>query len=138
MAEYAKELTAEILGDRSYPIGYPIGEVYELAEALWQRDSSAIAEEFQDAAYACQMYVWQRLGMNAPVLFAGFAIRKFRERNNAWKAMFEAKGIAFDLRYLVGGSNFAKPAKIIAAFNLAGVTVSEEEAGDLSRMAQSL
>lgn len=134
--ERAISLTAEILGGRRYPIGYPVGELAELAEALWQCDSSAIAEESQDAAYACQMYVWQRLGVNAPVVCSGFAIRKFRKRNAVWKALFAEKEIEFHLDYLSGGSNFAKPAKIVAAFAAAGVAVELEEATQLSEKAQ--
>ena len=136
--ERAISLTAEILGGRTYPFGYVTGELMELAEALWQRDAAGVREEFADAAYATQMWVWQRLGLNAPVFCAGFALAKFRARNRIWRALFEDEGIVFTVDYLVGGSNFAKPAKIAAAFAVAGVTLDEAKLAELSRKATAM
>lgn len=138
LVERAKDLTAEILGSRTYPFGYVTGECWELAEALWQRDAAGIREEFADAAYATQMWIWQRLGLNAPVFCSGFALAKFRSRNRVWQTLFEDEGIVFSVDYLVGGSNFAKPAKIAAAFAVAGVVLSEADLARLSRKATQL
>jgi len=136
--ERALSLTTEILGGRTYPFGYVTGEVLELAEALWQRDAAGIREEFADAAYAAQMWLWQRLRINAPVVCAGFALTKFRSRNRVWRTLFEDEGIVFTVDYLVGGSNFAKSSKIAAAFAVAGVTLSPSKLDELSRKASQL
>lgn len=136
--EGALNMTAEILGGRRYPIGYPAGELCELAEALWSLDSAGIVEEWHDSAYACQMYFWQKIGLNGPVLFAGPSIKKFRQRNRAWKTLFDEKGIAFSVAYLAGGSNFAKHSKVQAAFAAAGLLLTEHEAQRLSSRAVSL
>ena len=135
----SQELTVEILGgNRTYPIGYVIGEVQELVAAICKVDLAGIREEFADASYAIQMWLWQRLPVNVPIFCAGQSIDKFRARNAVWRRVFEDEGIVFSVYYLVGGSNFAKVEKIVAAFAAARVSLTPDAAVRLRDKAISM
>ena len=135
MTNKALDLTEEILAGRHYAFGYVAEEVRELLLEILRLDFAAIREERQDVAYALQMWAYQRMNWNLPVLFADDSIRKFRERIETWKAIFAERQMGFHVDYLIGGANFTKPHKVVSAFRLAGVNLDSAEAAEISRSA---
>jgi len=132
----ALDLLAEFASEHRLTLKYPLAELREFLVAVKQRDRHAMLDEFQDVMLALQLYVWQRLRLNAPVVLAGGTIRKFRERNKIWREMFELRGVVFDTKFLVGGSNFNRPHKIQRAFLAAGVRLGAYDAEELRRWAR--
>ena len=135
MKNKALDLTQEILGGRHYPFGYVAEEVREFLVEVLRMDFAGIRDERQDAAYAAQMWLYQRLGLNAPVVGCSDSIEKFRSRIATWNRLFNERGLEFRVAYLEGGANFAKPAKVKAAFAAAGVEMTDSEAESISQTA---
>ena len=133
--EWSDDLLAEILGDRRYDFSYVQEESLELAIEILRLDVGGIAEEYQDACYAVQMWLYPLLGLNLPVVHAKGSIRKFRKRIAVWKSIFDEFGVDFHVDYLKGGSNFARPAKVQAVLKEAGIEVSAGEADEISKAA---
>ena len=131
---WAKDLTRDIMGGRHYPVSYFTGEAKEIGEAIHNRDWENFKEELGDTAYAAQMIAAQRTGLNLPILGADPQIKKFYDRIDHWKKIFSSKDVPFSVDYLSGGSNYAKPEKVVNAFQLAGHTVAPEEAEALSKL----
>jgi hypothetical protein len=129
---WTKDLTRDIMGGRQYPVSYLTGELAELGEAVKNRDWENFKEEAGDSAYAAQMIAGQRTGLNLPVFGADKVIKKFYDRINNWKQIFDQKGVPFSVDYLKGGSNYAKPEKIQKVFELAGNPISEHEAKNIA------
>jgi hypothetical protein len=117
-----------VIGSRMYPVSYLIGELHELAVELVHWRKAGIREEFQDCAYAAQMLVSQATGWDFELICCREVVEKFIARVVRWQVAFEKRGVPFSTDYLKGGSNHAKPAKVVAAFALAGHRLSEEEA----------
>ena len=130
---WSKDLTRDIMGGRNYPVSYLTGEIGELGHAIKNLDWENVKEEFGDSAYAAQMLIAQRTGLNLPVLGANAQIKKFYDRIERWKKIFGDQNIPFSVDHLSGGSNYAKPEKIQKAFASAGHQMSPEEAAAISQ-----
>lgn len=135
--EWSDDLLAEILGDRRYDFSYVQEESLELVVEILRLNVRGIAEEYQDACYAVQMWLYPLLGLNLPVVHAKSSIRKFRKRIWVWKCIFDEVGVDFHLDYLKGGSNFARPAKVQAVLKEAGIKVSASQAEEISKAAMA-
>jgi hypothetical protein len=98
-------------------------------DAVKNRDMANFKEEIGDTTYAAQMLAAQATGLNHPV-YADLS--KFYNREKVWKDMFKSKGSTYHPKHMEGGSNFAKPSKIIKAFASAGINISQREAERLA------
>jgi len=65
------------------------------------------------------MWLYQRTGINFPVLGGRATYDKGVRRQVHWRRIFQAEGLVFEPRFLTGGSNWRKPAKVKAALALA-------------------
>lgn len=136
--EYVGDVRKEIIGDKQYPFNYFTGETKEFLDELLHLNPSGIKEEFSDMMYAGNMMTHKLTGLNHPMLGGGYALDKFRRRNAIWKKLLEDEGLPFDVEYLSGGSNYARPAKIKATFALAGKELTDDEALHLTDKALSM
>jgi dephospho-CoA kinase len=59
-------------------------------------------------------------------------LSKFHNREKIWKDIFKEKGSTYHPKHMEGGSNFAKPSKIIKALASAGIRISQKEAEKLA------
>jgi NTP pyrophosphatase (non-canonical NTP hydrolase) len=133
VAEYkwhkSKNLHRDITAGRHYPFSFLTGEAKELLEAVKNKDWNNFKEEIGDTTYAAQMLAAQATGLNHPV-YAD--LKKFYDREKVWKDLFKAKNSVYHPRHMQGGSNFAKPSKIIKALESAGVKINQAEAERLA------
>lgn len=120
-----------IIGNRKYPTSYLVGELKELVVEILHCRWAGIREEFQDCAYAAQMLVSQGTGLDFRLVCCREVIAKFLKRIEEWQTAFSKRGVRFSVDYLAGGSNHAKPAKVVAAFAKAGHVITEKEAAAL-------
>lgn len=131
---YPADVHAALMGpnpQRLYGKDYLNGELDEFHEALDAKDVKGVEEEKQDVMYAVQMLAYQLTKNNTPLVGADDKIKEFLHRPKVFESMFKEKNLPFNVDYLAGGSNYKKPAKIMAAFQLAGSPITEQEAGDL-------
>lgn len=104
---------------------YWLGEVGELREEIVGLSLSGIREEWSDvvclglAHLVARGWTWVRWMPVLPGLGL-YAARKFECRLHTWQRIFAHHGAVYDRRYLIGGSNFAKLAKVRGALALAG------------------
>lgn len=128
-AEYkwykSKDLHRDVTNGRHYPFSFFTGEAKELVDAIKNRDMANFKEEIGDTTYAAQMLAAQATGLNHPVLAD---LSKFYKREKAWKDIFNEKGGTYHPKHMEGGSNYAKPSKIIKAFASAGIKINQAEA----------
>lgn len=133
VAEYkwhkSKNLHRDITAGRHYPFSFLTGEAKELLDAVKNRDWNNFKEEIGDTTYAAQMLAAQATGLNHPV-YAD--LKKFYDREKVWKELFKAKSSVYHPKHMQGGSNFAKPSKIIKALESAGVKINQAEAERLA------
>lgn len=125
---WSKDVSRDLLNGRKYPLSYLTGELGELGESVKNMDWTNFKEELGDSAYAAQMILAQKLGLNLPLIGASAPIDKFYARRKGWEEVFKERGIPFSNDYLAGGSNLKKPKKIQAALGLAGHAISKEDA----------
>jgi NTP pyrophosphatase (non-canonical NTP hydrolase)/cytidylate kinase/acylphosphatase len=132
-AEYkwhkSKDLHRDVTNGRHYPFSFLTGEAKELVDAIRNRDMANFKEEIGDTSYAAQMLAAQATGLNHPV-YADLS--KFHNREKIWKDIFREKGSTYHPKHMEGGSNFAKPSKIIKALASAGIRISQKEAEKLA------
>lgn len=132
-AEYkwhkSKDLHRDVTNGRHYPFSFLTGEAKELVDAIKKRDMANFKEEIGDTSYAAQMLAAQATGLNHPV-YADLS--KFHNREKIWKDIFKEKGSTYHPKHMEGGSNFAKPSKIIKALASAGISISQKEAEKLA------
>ena len=132
-AEYkwhnSKDLHRDVTNGRHYPFSFLTGEAKELVDAIKNRDMANFKEEVGDTTYAAQMLAAQATGLNHPV-YADLS--KFHNREKVWKDIFREKGSTYHPKHMEGGSNFAKPSKIIKALASAGIRISQKEAEKLA------
>lgn len=132
-AEYkwhkSKDLHRDVTNGRHYPFSFLTGEAKELVDAIKKRDMANFKEEIGDTSYAAQMLAAQATGLNHPV-YADLS--KFHNREKIWKDIFREKGSTYHPKHMEGGSNFAKPSKIIKALASAGIRISQKEAEKLA------
>lgn len=126
---WSKDVHNRITAGKPYPFSYLTGEAKELLDAIKNRDWDNFKEEIGDTTYAAQMLAAQATGLNHPMLAD---ISKFEHREKNWKDMFKEKGSIYHPDHMKGGSNYAKPSKIIKAFASAGIKVNQREAERLA------
>jgi hypothetical protein len=118
MTTYVHELRQREVFGRPVTAAQVGGELVELFVEVRDWNWEGIREEFSDVMCFLHVYVWQLLGEPArswPAFGAGPSIAKFTARMNRWSEIFEAEGLVFHPRFLVEGSNYAKPEKVAAA-----------------------
>ena len=125
---WSKDVSRDLLNGRKYPLSYLTGELGELGESVKNMDWTNFKEELGDSAYAAQMILAQKLGLNLPLIGASAPVDKFYARRKGWEEVFKERGVPFSNDYLAGGSNLKKPKKIQAALGLAGHAISKEDA----------
>ena len=125
---WSKDVSRDLLNGRKYPLSYLTGELGELGESVKNMDWPNFKEELGDSAYAAQMILAQKLGLNLPLIGASAPIDKFYARRKGWEEVFKERGVPFSNDYLAGGSNLKKPKKIQAALGLAGHPISQDDA----------
>lgn len=129
---FAKDVQKDILGDNRYDSSYLTSELKELGAELKKRDWPAVKDEVGDVMYSAQMIAHQKTGLNFPMIGADGSIKKFQDRRAIWKQIFKDHGGEFHTDYLKGGSNYARPEKVQKALGMAGITISNEQAAELS------
>jgi hypothetical protein len=125
---WSKDVSRDLLNGRKYPLSYLTGELGELGESVKNMDWPNFKEELGDSAYAAQMILAQKLGLNLPLIGASAPVDKFYARRKGWEDIFKDRGVTFSNDYLAGGSNLKKPKKIQAALGLAGHSITKDEA----------
>ena len=125
---WSKDVSRDLLNGRKYPLSYLTGELGELGESIKKMDWPNFKEELGDSAYAAQMILAQKLGLNLPLIGASAPVDKFYARRKGWEDIFKDRGVTFSNDYLAGGSNLKKPKKIQAALGLAGHAITKDEA----------
>jgi len=125
---WSKDVSRDLLNGRKYPLSYLTGELGELGESIKNMDWPNFKEELGDSAYAAQMILAQKLGLNLPLIGASAPVDKFYARRKGWEDIFKERGVPFSNDYLAGGSNLKKPKKIQAALGLAGHAITKDEA----------
>ena len=125
---WSKDVSRDLLNGRKYPLSYLTGELGELGESIKKMDWPNFKEELGDSAYAAQMILAQKLGLNLPLIGASAPVDKFYARRKGWEDIFKDRGVPFSNDYLAGGSNLKKPKKIQAALGLAGHAITKDEA----------
>jgi len=125
----SKDLQERLVAGRPYPFSYLKGEAKELVDAIKNRDWDNFKEEIGDTSFAAQMLAAQATGLNHPV-YADLS--KAWKREKVWKDMFSEKGKEYHPNHMQGGSNYAKPSKIIKAFASAGLHLNQAEAERLA------
>jgi NTP pyrophosphatase (non-canonical NTP hydrolase) len=125
----SKHLNKRLTNGRGWPFSYLTGEAKELVDAVKNRDWENFKEEIGDTTFGAQMLLSQATRLNHPV-YAD--LDKFWAREKVWKDMFKEKGSAYHPDHMQGGSNYAKPSKIIKAFASAGIKVDQREAERLA------
>jgi hypothetical protein len=125
---WSKDVSRDLLNGRKYPLSYLTGELGELVESVKNMDWPNFKEELGDSAYAAQMILAQKLGLNLPLIGASAPVDKFYARRKGWEDIFKERGVPFSNDYLAGGSNLKKPKKIQAALGLAGHAITKDEA----------
>lgn len=100
---------------------YAVGEVVELLVEMRDRNWEGVREEASDAVLCLQLALFHQLGgrVDWPLVIGLKAAFKFERRLPVWERLFAAEGLRFDKRYLIGGGNYNRPAKVQAAFRLA-------------------
>jgi hypothetical protein len=125
----SKPLSERLTAGRPYPFSYLTGEASELLDAIKNRDWENFKEEIGDTSFGAQMLLAQATGLNHPV-YADLS--KAWAREKVWKDLFKEKGNVYHPKHMEGGSNFAKPSKIIKALASAGVKINQREAERLA------
>lgn len=129
---WSDDVGRNLLNGRKYPLSYLTGELGELGESIKKMDWPNFKEELGDSAYAAQMILAQKLGLNLPLIGASAPVDKFYARRKGWEDIFKERNVPFSNDYLAGGSNLKKPKKIQAALGLAGHAITKDEARALS------
>ena len=125
---WSDDVSRDLLNGRHYPMSYLTGELGELGESVKNMDWTNFKEELGDSAYAAQMILAQKSGLNLPLIGASGPVDKFYARRKGWQDIFKERGVPFSNDYLAGGSNLKKPKKIQAALGLAGHPISQDDA----------
>lgn len=92
------------------------GEVREVLEARTVRD---LKEEVQDVLYFALCHIGHQTGLSLPLVGCRDTVAKIEARLVVWEELFTQAGVPFDVAYLSGGSNHAKPEKVALAFKRA-------------------
>lgn len=91
----------------------------ELKELVLADSFANFKEEIADVLYMSYCILYQRTGIDLKMRGARPSTRKFIKRTVKWKEIFSMWQMDFSKDYLVGGSNYLKPAKVASAYELA-------------------
>lgn len=92
-----------------------LGEIKELVEA---NSLAEFTDELCDVYTGLILVVYEVLGVDLTIHWMP-TVNKWRVRNLVWKEIFRKEGLEFHPRYLSGGSNWEKPAKVRLALSKA-------------------
>jgi hypothetical protein len=116
----------ELLSGRNYDFSYVLGETLEVFEALWKLDFKEAKSELQQVWYGLQMQVHQITGIDFRLTWCADVVQSFYDRRIIWREIFAEFDTEFKNEYLVNGSNWQRPHKVVLALGLAGITVTEQ------------
>ncbi|MGX1195748.1 pyrophosphohydrolase domain-containing protein [Metabacillus sp. SLBN-84] len=94
------------------------GEFAELIQAIQTQNKQEIQEEIADVLYFTYCFLQGKFGINLPMLGAMPTVKKIIGRLDVWKEIFAERGLNFEVRYLVGGSNYHKKSKVNKAIGM--------------------
>lgn len=106
-------------------LSYWWGEVQELWAEVKTLNWAGMREEWSDVTCLLGLHLlsrgWPVGGL--PVLpgLGLYAARKFEARRAVWRRIFAWHRVPFENRFLIGGGNYQKSRKVIAALVLAGL-----------------
>ena len=114
-----KQVHREIYNSRH--IGLPVltAEIIEIFEEISSADFKAAWVEVTQCWYYVQLLVHQWTGLDWYPRGVSAVLEDFYGRLDVWKEIFKKEGLEFNVDYLVGGSNYNRPAKVEAALALA-------------------
>lgn len=121
----------ELLGGRSFPFSYILGEMFEVLEALAKLDFKEAAMEASQVLYAIQMYFYQLTRIDFTLLCCSKVVQGFYDRRKVWHRIFDLYHTPFYNDYLYHGSNYMRPVKIKKALELAGVDIDLQSAEEI-------
>lgn len=124
----ASKIKEELLSGRNYSFSYVLGEVLEVFEALLKLDFAEALTELRQVWYGLQMQFFQLTGVDFYLTGCEDVVQSFYDRRIVWRMIFDSLDREFKNKYLVNGSNWERPHKIVAALGLAGVTINAEMA----------
>ena len=61
--------------------------------------------------------LYQKTGVDIPILLGRKSYRKLKRRFNTWCYMFNSVGIAFKKEYYKEGANYKRPEKVVRALD---------------------
>lgn len=93
----------------------------ELKEVVGSRNLKEFREETSDVIYHTLCVIYDKFGINLPMLGAGYTIQKQLDRHIVWQRIFEQNHLRFDKKYLINGSNYLKDDKVRKALYLARI-----------------
>jgi hypothetical protein len=93
-----------------------MGEVKELFET---QTLDELKDEFGDVLYFTYCWLYSKFGINLPMVGAMGSVRKFTNRLDIWKLLFQHNDLDFHPKYLINGSNYRKEYKVNLALELA-------------------
>lgn len=102
-----------------YPWRDVISEAEEFVEALEQGDWEGVWEEWSDLCFTFFVKLYQITSVPFPILFGRPCYEKGIKRHQVWREIFTQHNLLFSPRYLRGGSNYLKKAKVEAALKMA-------------------
>lgn len=127
-----RDVMRDLYGKRKLDPNYLNGEMDEFHEAYRNKDAPGLDEEMQDVIYALHLLKHQATRKNFPIVGADDKLREFYRRKDFLNQSFQERNVPFHTDYMAEGSNPLKPHKIQRAFELAGHTLSPEDAAALS------
>ncbi len=102
-------------------VGWPVlrREIAEIFEEIGKGDFKAAWVEVTQCWYYVQLLVHQWTGLDWRPIGVSSVLEDFYGRLDVWREIFSKEGLEFNVDYLVGGSNYNRPAKVAAALALA-------------------
>jgi hypothetical protein len=119
-----KQACDELIGARKYPVSAFFGEIGEALWALLKLDFKELLEELEQLMFLVQVIYHQRTGADFEIRYCKNVLAEAYQRRRVWTEMFALLEIPFSNKYLENGSNYRKPHKIRAAFQMAGLRIN--------------
>jgi hypothetical protein len=115
------------------------GEVGELWDEVKTFNLAGIREEWSDVVCLGMLHLLTVRGWpvgNIPILpgLGLYAANKFTARNVVWAKIFAHHERTFERRYIIGGGNYRKLTKVIAALSLAGIESRDVDTGWIQKL----
>ena len=96
-------------------MGYLLGEVQELVEAVLELNLDHIREEWNDVMLCTLCWLAKFLPIGRVRFLPGMGLssaKKFAGRRQVWKDIFAHHGTVFRKEYLIAGGNYRKRHKV--------------------------